>query len=608
MGERQVIPLEFGGGLDRATGVMVVQKTSFDDLRNVYLFSGKAELRKGLLETITFFASEEVLHVHPVRAFGIGAIFTYDPTTRKVWLYRSNGEGTTTTGRFEVWTIPVSAGYPRVSCDDTYGKLYIAHDEARFTNRQNTKVYDPATDTITDYKLDLYQTTGADVDKVAVKFRGVKRHLNYLCGWGWGTEKSYPASGYEADRPEILRISLPGEPDTMLALHYIIVGQRYEPINGCSTVNGNLVIRKDADSYRMVGESRANFGVQPIDELFGVVTQRLMVTVGDKNYFWSLSGPRVSGDGPSEDLALPINVPGGLPSTLASLASPAVEDGFAIYNPVQREVLFIFARAAYVLHLKDGTPRWSYRQYGVSIGGGGTLYSGVQVGDIAAPPPPSGGGPPVTPPVAAAAYPTLTATTSITQSDAVANWTNTGTVAGGTLAEVWLKEGSGAWVLFVNNVAVSGASGTATLLGLVAGTIYGLAVRFKLVGVYTSGYESSNPESWPAVSRGTFTTASASLAAPTWASNSTYLNSGVRHVYAIVNVISGNQTRFEISSDYGFTWSAWTVLAHGGNAQVGSDLAVAGNAYYVVRARHENTAGTPVSAWIEYNYGYLANY
>lgn len=600
MGERQTVALEFGGGLDRATGVMVVQKTSFDDLRNVYLFSGKAEIRKGLYETITFFATEEVLHVHPIRAFGIGAIFTYDPATRKVWLYRSNGEGTTTTGRFEVWTIPVSAGYPRVSCDDSYGKLYIAHDEARFAYRQNTKVYDPTTDTLADYKLDMYAPTGVDADKVAVKFRGVKRHLNYLCGWGWGTEQSYPTSGYYADRPEILRISLPGEPDVMQPLHYIIVGQRYEPINGCSTVNGNLVIRKDADSYRMVGESRANFGVQPIDELFGVVTQRLMVTVGDKNYFWSLDGPRVSGDGPSEDLALPINVPGGLPSTLAALASPAIEDGFVIYNPVQREVLFIFDRAAYVLHLKDGTPRWSYRQYSVKIGGGGTLYSGVQVGDIAPPPgggsPPPGGGGGVAP----AAYPTLTATTSIAQGSAIGNWNNTGTLIGGEQFEVWMKAGSGAWALYSSG-SVSGATGNDALAGLIAGTVYGIAVRFKLVGVYTSGYESSNPDSWPAVSRGTFTTLSASLSVPTSCAASGFCSgTSPRIGYSFV-VTSGNKTRIERSTDNQLTWEAVTVLTNPTN---NGDFGIDYDVWYEVRFRHENTAGTVVSNWVVVPVGY----
>ena len=47
MAERARISLPFGAGLDRATGVMEVEPASFRDLRNVVLFNGKAQARRG---------------------------------------------------------------------------------------------------------------------------------------------------------------------------------------------------------------------------------------------------------------------------------------------------------------------------------------------------------------------------------------------------------------------------------------------------------------------------------------------------------------------------------------------------------------------------------
>ena len=48
MADRTKIPLSFGGGMDRATGVFEVQPENFLDLRNVYLYRNRLEARKGL--------------------------------------------------------------------------------------------------------------------------------------------------------------------------------------------------------------------------------------------------------------------------------------------------------------------------------------------------------------------------------------------------------------------------------------------------------------------------------------------------------------------------------------------------------------------------------
>lgn len=586
MGERQLQQLVFGGGLDRATGVMLVEEASFEDLRNVYLFEGKASRRKGLDETLTFFAAEQVLHVHPIRAFGIGAIFTYDESTREVWLYRSSGDGTSTTGRFLVWTLPETAGFPRISCDDSYGKLYIAHDEPTFAARQDTKVYDPSTDTITDLKVDFYQPTGLEIDKVPVKFRVVKRHLNYLVGAGYGTEQDLPGDTTKADRPEIVRISLPGEPDNFQPQHYVIVGQRYEPVVGLASVAGSLIMRKETDSHLLVGDSRANFGVRSIDELFGVVTSRLHVTVGDKNYFWSLDGPRVSGPGPSADLSLPLNLSGPIASTIQN--EVATEEGFAMYNPQQREVLFVFGRWAYVLHLRDETPRWSYRQYAVPIGGGGTLYSGVFV-------PVAGGGGGGTG-VAPDAYPTITSIVAAGNSGATVNWDNTGTLAGAELAEIWAKPEGGLWTKVKDAIAVAGLSESEAITGLTPGLVHDIAVRFKLVGVYTSGYESSNPSNWPPVSRGQVTMG-AGLNPPTDCVAAGFCAGTVPRIGWSFTITDGDKTRVQwskIGNDDAY-YEDVALLTHPNSS---GDNGIDYDEYYWYRFRHENTAGTDVSPWV----------
>lgn len=56
---RPTIVLPYGAGLDRDSGVAVVEPTKFEDLRNVILEQGKAELRKGHLEVGNLEANRE---------------------------------------------------------------------------------------------------------------------------------------------------------------------------------------------------------------------------------------------------------------------------------------------------------------------------------------------------------------------------------------------------------------------------------------------------------------------------------------------------------------------------------------------------------------------
>lgn len=482
MAERPRQELIFGGGLDRSTGVLAVEDTSFADLRNVFLWDGKAELRGGLFETLTFAAGEEPIHAQPIRSQGLGLVFTYKPTTREVKVYQVSADGSSYTGSTLVWTLPVNAPYPKVSSDDSNGKVFIAHDENDMNFRQVTRVYDPVAVTIANLQADLDTAIPGAAD---VFFRGVKRHLNYLIGWGYGTET-------EPFRPEILRISLPGEPETFAPPHYFIVGQRGEPIVGGETVGNVFIIRKETDSFQLVGSRREDFDVLPADALYGLASSRLMVTVGGINYFWSLDGPRRSQAGASDDMSALLDLAGPVPDALANVD---YSYGFAVYNPVQREVLFIFGQWAFVLHLRNPQAlRWSYRNYGVTVGAAARFFAGV-----------SGAPTGMTAPIA---YADITATTPVGNHQATIDWTNTGALAGGELAEIWthsLTESDKSWHLLADNIAVAGPGESATYGWFNPAADHEIAVRFKLGGVYHPAYVSADPSLWPAISRQSFT-------------------------------------------------------------------------------------------------------
>lgn len=483
MPDRPKQQLLFGGGIDRASGQLIVEDASFADLRNVYLFDGKAELRKGLFETLTFAAGEEPIHAQPIRTQGIGAVFTYKASTREVKLYQVSADGTSSIGSFLVWTLADGAPFPRISSDDSYGKVYIAHDEENFNYRQPTRVFDPVLATVADLTADL---NTAIPGAVAVYFRGVARHLNYLMGWGYGTET-------DPYRPEILRVSMPGEPDVFNPPHYFICGQRGEPIVGGQTVGKIFMVRKETDSHRIIGSDRATFGVEPADQLFGLASPRLMVTVGGWNYFWSLDGPRRSQGGESDDLSTLLDLAGPLPDPLAQAAT---EYGFAVYNPNQKEVEFIFGQWAYVLHVRDPQKlRWSYRNYGIQIGAAARFFAGVSGA-------PTGASAPL-------AYADITATTPVGNHAATISWTNLGTLFGGELAEIWthsLTEADKSWHLLADNIAVAGPGESADYSWFNPAATHEIAVRFKLGGVYNAAYVSADPTLWPAISRQQFNT------------------------------------------------------------------------------------------------------
>lgn len=473
-GQFPKLPIPFGGGLDRNTGVMAVEPVAFADLRNVHLYSGKAELRKGHTATVDLASAEElVVGVFPLRAQGVGALIAYDSATGKVRLYLVTGAGEDAALIGEVWALGAGADPPRVIASDSYDKLFIAHDEPSIALRQTTKVYDLFANTITALQANLDGLGVADV-----KFRGVRRRLAYMTGWGYGTAS-------DPDRPEVVRISLPAAPTTFEANHYYLAGQRGDPVIDCADCADVFAVRKESESYKIIGYDRATFGILPLDQHFGQIGARNGITVGGINYFWSHEGPRRSTGGASEDLALPLDLGGPSPDTLAT--DPVLENGFCVYQPVRRVILWIFGRWCYQLSIADPDAlRWSYRELPFTPFCGGLLYESTGV---------TTGAPSIT-------SLSLDSIDTPLHNAFTCHYTAVGTLVGGEVMQLWVKHPVASlldddWYLAASSTMVA-LTGTITAPGLWPGVTYDAAIRVVRSAIPMTGSTSATPSDWPA--------------------------------------------------------------------------------------------------------------
>jgi hypothetical protein len=367
---RTRLTIPYGRGLDRLSGTAVVDPSSQVDLRNVYLAPGRMELRRGLGSGVSVGWGTDVIGICPARKTGLLALVVYDSATRGVRLYSFDGTTMSLVGA--LWTIDaaVASHLPRVLMADVYDKIFIAHDEQNFQYRNTTKVFTVTDSAVADLTLNLDR-----IAPQAVKFRGVVRHLSYLVGWGYGTAS-------DPNRPETVRISAPGDPTNFTPEHYFNVGARSDPILAAGPVivgeSAQLVLGKQDECWRLVGYDRQSFGVIPLDTSYGFLTSRGHVTVEGELFMWSLQGPRSTIGGPTKDLSLPLDLTGTLPDPAAQPS----DDGFAWYDPDEQEVVFCFGAWAYVLHLRDGQRRWSYRSFGRSLSSAGLLFSSTGTGTL----------------------------------------------------------------------------------------------------------------------------------------------------------------------------------------------------------------------------------
>ncbi len=488
MTERPRIPLVFGSGMDRATGVLGADPRSMRDLRNVYLYRDKVQARKGhsIASQILDDGGQPLSHIvliHHMRSEQIGVVVGYQQSDRQVHVYRVDGTGSGANFIGTWFTLATGAHEPpRIIAAESYQKLFLAHDETRLSNRAQTYYYDPFGGT---QLVGLTGDLNRDGTAEPIKFRGVQDYLNYLVGWGYGT-------GSDEDRPEIIRVSVPGNPTKFEPEHYFIAGIGDDPILRCLPTSDRLIAFKGSSQYEIIGYDRRTFGIKPGEQFYGVAASRLAVAVGGAIYFWSYEGPRVTVGGASRDLAWPLDLDAPSPSDL--VAEGALLDGFAIYLPGRRVIQFIFGRRCYNLSLWDPQePKWSYGELGVAVFCGGILYSGGEA--VSGPP---------------AGAPSGVSGSGQSPSVLEVSWTNNA-LEGGEIAEIWLKTATGAWSL-AGSVSATGATQSSNISGLLAGTQYSIAMRYRRGPYYSPNSDSSNPDDWPAAQKGTGTT---TLTAPT---------------------------------------------------------------------------------------------
>lgn len=512
MGERQRVRLEFSGGLERDAGIGVAALGSFQDLRNVYKQRGRVHARRGMEHAVDLLDEDgnpctHVIAYEAARVEQVGIAIGYQQATGKVYVYRISGDGSSAerldcddgsgTGQSQAYwfKLDVNADPPRVSAAEVYGKVFLAHDEPVVTTRAVTAYYDPTA--AIPVQLLSYDLVQSDTSKAApVKFRGVCRHLAYLVGWGFGTDA-------DRDRPEFVRVSLPGQPTEFDPNGYFLVGTRNDPVLTCESCPAGLVAYKSDEAELIFGYSADTFGQRPLDTEFGVLSSRLVTSDGTNLFSWSRSGPRVTdGQGASVDLGIPLDLGGQDPVSL--VAAAADSHGFAVYLAERKLILFVFGKRGYALSFTapGEPPEWSYVKFGIELYCAGKMPGGVSVGAAVVQP---------------VGYPSLRPTSewdagAISDFYATLKYDNHDPTPG-SVCEVWLRQSGTAWpkTPYTSQVVDTGKiSDTITLKNLQAGKTYDLALRYRSGGLFSEGYTGASPDDWTATtaaeSKGSFTT------------------------------------------------------------------------------------------------------
>ncbi|MCY3623041.1 MAG: hypothetical protein OXH68_15200 [Gammaproteobacteria bacterium] len=514
--------LPLGMGLDRYTGVMQVEPNSMSDMRNLRTLMGKLQARRGTLEVATLpkmdtasdtpasdggVKCETVCLLQSLRSSSEGLAVGWYPHMSTeghvgtVYVFRVGGDGTNPAYPAKWGDLQRGAATPPYfTAAETFGKAFLAHDEAIRENRLPTKIYDAESHTLSDLVEDMYADT-----PVPIRFRGVERWSNYLFGWGYGWTG-------DLDRPEYVRASLPGEPERFEREHYFIAGDQGSPVMAVRQAGTSLVVLKPTESFRITGTSRLNFGIMPFYSLFGCLGTRLAVSVEGDLYAWGFEGPyRIAGSGEGQDLEQPLALRDDTPFPVDLPAESPTRDGFAVYIPGERVVEFHFGERIYALSLSDGGLRWSFRtRNGVKAAAGALMYS-VAFGDRL------GAGeaadaPPVGPMVDAV---------SAEGGSGTVSWS--GSPPANTFVEVWLaqatdvagadesvKEGTqlirGSARIAMPRYErqrpdVRANAGSAAIGVPEIGQWHSVALRYRLNNRYADGYESDDPNEWPATSR-----------------------------------------------------------------------------------------------------------
>lgn len=480
------LPVIFGGGLDRATGVEAIERGRFADLRNFWPRDEKLALRGGMqppADALNMADVTDVVGIFPFEAEQAAVLVGWNRTTRDltVWLADSVGGNAALIG---TWDTTGDDAVPRVTAAESYGKLFLAHEREEYNFRLHTVYFDP--ELVIGAQL---VTLEADLDgsgtPAPVKFRGVKRHLDYLFGFGYGTDA-------DANRPEVVRVSKPGEPTLFDKNHYLLAGARGDPVVALEPLGEELLVLKRGRAYTVTGSDQSTFGIKPREEVFGVVATRAAIVVGSEVFYWSEYGPRMIAAGSaSQDLAGPLELDGPSPTDLA--AAGENRDAFAFYEPAERAVCWAFpvldpageTTRVYALSLRNPSkPRWAYVELTGAVACAGLLTESSVL---------------FTAVTAYATDVTLTDQGSVTDGQRTVRVAHTNNLhAGNETIEVFRRVAGGAWALFHSYAATGDPTQYVDLPGWQALDSYEVAIRYTRDGRATSGYSAADPDLWGA--------------------------------------------------------------------------------------------------------------
>lgn len=506
----------FGRGIDRATGDLAVDGGSLEVASNLVLREKKYQVRWGIGDPVadltTIYDTEDppvaqpsnvVCHVFHYRALGKICYIGYETSTGKVRLYKGNLVGSGIEFVLLLDTLAADLPEPPLfkTCESD-SIVLIAHDEPDGASRMSTYYWDGLNATPAN-QIPAVLTGNLDgAGSNPIKFRGVQTYKNWVFGWGYGTNT-------DPLRPELLRVSMPGDPQTWDPNHYFVVGVRDDAILSCETGTNVFVIFKGGSWFRIVGTDRSNWSVEQGGSQFGVSFSRSTLSINGVVYFWSDEGPRVTtGLEPSRDLSQKLDI--DAPPVFGSDLQVNRNLGWTVYVPQHRQIWWGFPgeTTTGVLSLstrdtEEAVNRWSSQVIGAQI---------LSVCTKDPSPPASNPSPGTVATISSDMIVGYHATDPWNATPGVSNelnlsWTYASDVIGDEIVEVWFSVDGGAYAKYteyqLTNTTGQGYRYPNLSNFLWSNTSLAVALRLRRRGGYATGYTSTNPADWPSAAKHT---------------------------------------------------------------------------------------------------------
>lgn len=476
-----------GGGLNLADAPEALHDTEARVLDNAVLIGeGRVTSRRGMVQIGT--APGPVLSVIPfdttTATYSYGCVFlVHNTAASSIQLYRGTADGKIGSLEGTLWTGVSATDFAELEVSHAIvnERLFLCDKGAKyglvvFQPHETTTIYTP-----------LFDFDGDDAGGTARAYpRLLVAYNNMVLMAGYGSES-------DPKRPELVHFSYPGlvadtegggdagdptdvgYPTNLSAWlfardDYFMVGTRGVPVTGMGTSRGRLVICNPYSSYLLYGFDRNSFALELLDNERGCLSQRTMVEAHGVFYWWSSKGPVRWTGGQVEDIWEKIK---------PRLEKIDPENMFAVHVPEFNQVRWYYGET--VNGVKQAPvkavcfdykrSRWIDLRLGRS--GDHTTQLRVSAGAI------------VRPKVAVfspAAAPSGLAIESITETSAIAVWTN-GDYSADLRTEVFLApDNSGVAGTYSLNGVLKNGESRYQFTGLTAQTRYWVRVDHKRAG------------------------------------------------------------------------------------------------------------------------------